>query len=458
MPARAARTHMEEPPFRLARNTASILVTKAVLLVLRFVGIWLLTVALGDAGLGPFGVVTSFALLLQGASSLGLAYANTCFIAKDSSRRDELHSTTLIVTAVVGALVVTALILGRRTLAGAVLRNVEPGWLLVAAIAFPFALYAHYIVGLWTGEEQISRINRLELLRAVVYVLGLVLVVLALPRTVSGALWFWAASFVVMGVTAGGVLLWRDRVRWSWRAAGFGDALRFSLVGYLGDIASMTHQWFGLFVINHYIGKATAGAYFLALLIAANIFWLMADAVRRAGARRVIGADQAPSWELVAAMTRVTFWTLLLPAALLMVASPWLVPAIFRGFEGSVRPLQVLLPAFVLASCGIVLAYYVIGNRRRPQVVTVIAWVALAVNILLSLTLVRSFGVMGVAVAAAVSFSLPFLLLLPVFYRWGHSPGDLFVPRREDIEYFRSLFRYLRGHIEARSDNTTQSA
>ncbi|MCK4298709.1 MAG: oligosaccharide flippase family protein [Planctomycetes bacterium] len=437
---------MSRPPFALARHTASILLTQAVVLALRLLGLWLLTVALGEAGVGSFGVVTSFVMVLLGIFSLGVAYANTCFVARDNTRRDELHTTTLVVTVVVSAVVVAGVVTGRGWLAGWVLRNTEPEWLLIGAACFPFALYAFFITGLWTGEERIGRINLLDLLRSVVYVVGLLLLLWVVPRKVSSALWFWAVSFVVAALAAAGILWRKDRVRWNWRRAGFGEALRFSLVAYLGDIASMTHQWLGLFVINHFLKQAAAGAYYLALSLATCVFWMLAGAVRRAGARRVIGSDQAPSWDLVAAMTRVTLWMLVVPGVVLVVASPWLVPMIFPDFEGSVRPLQIVVPGFVLSSCALVLAYYVIGNRRRPGVVTTISWIGLATNVVLSLVLVGPWGVTGVAAAAAVSYSLPFLLLLPVFRRWGHSLGDLFIPRREDLEYFRGLLRHLRGH------------
>ena len=136
---------------------------------------------------------------------------------------------------------------------------------------------------------------------------------------------------------------------------------------------------------------------------------------------------------------------LIVPSIVLVVASPWLVPMVFPEFEGSVRPLQVVVPGFALSSCALVLAYYVIGNRRRPGVVTTISWISLAVNVGLSLGLVGPFGVTGVAMAAAVSYSLPLLLLLPVLRRWGHPLGDLFIPRRRDFEYFRALLRHLQG-------------
>ncbi len=450
---------MSRPPFALARHTASIILTQALVLALRFLALWLLTVALGEAGLGSFGVVTSLVMVLLGVCSLGIAYANTCFIARDVHRRDELHTTTMVVTVAVSAVVVAGVVLGRGWLAGSVLRSpdgvIEPEWLLIGALCFPFALYGLFIAGLWTGEEHIGRINRLDLLRTVIYVLGLLLLLWLLPGEVSSALWIWTVSSVVAALAAAGILWRKDRVRWQWRGAGFGEALRFSLVPYLGDIASITHQWFGLFVINHFLKQAAAGAYYLALLIATYVFWMLAGAVRRAGARRVIGSDQAPSWELVAAMTRVTFWVLIVPSIVLMVVSPWLVPMIFREFEGSVRPLQIVVPGFVLSSCALVLAYYVIGNRRRPGVVTTISWISLAVNVLLSLALVGPFGVTGVAMAAAVSYSLPFLLLLPVFHRWGHSLGDLFIPRREDLEYFRGLLRHLRGHGDSGASEQT---
>jgi len=436
---------MVRPAFTLARHTVSIVLTQVLVLVLRFLALWLLTVALGEAGLGSFGVVTSLVMVLLGVCSLGLAYANTCFIARDVHRRDELHTTTVVVTVAVSAVVVAGVILGRGWLAGSVLGNLEPGWLLIGALCFPFALYGLFIAGLWTGQEHIGRINRLDLLRTLAYVFGLLLLLWLLPGEVVGALWVWTVSFVVAALAAAGILWRKDGVRWQWRGAGFVEALRFSLVAYLGDIASITHQWFGLFVINHFLKQAAAGAYYLALSIATCVFWMLAGALRRAGARRVIGSDQAPSWDLVAAMTRVTFWVLIVPSIVLVVVSPWLVPLVFREFEGSVRPLQVVVPGFALSSCALVLAYYVIGNRRRPGVVTTISWISLAVNVGLSLGLVGPFGVTGVAMAAAVSYSLPLLLLLPVLRGWGHALGDLFIPRRRDFEYFRDLFRHLRG-------------
>ncbi len=443
---------MSDQPFKLARHTTSILVTYALVQTLQLAALWVVALGWGEEGTGAFAVVITVQVVLQGVLSLGVAYANMCFVARDGNRRDELHTTTILATVGVSAVVVVGLLWGRHWLSTAVLRNVEPGWLITVAVCFPFALYGALIIGLWTGEERIGRINRLELLRAAVFVAGVLLALALVPGSVWAVLWAWAASFVVSGSAAFWVLWRRDGVRWRWRLAGFREALGFSLVPHLGDVASIVHQWFGLLLVNRYIEPRAAGTYFLALRIA-GLFWLLAGAVRRAGARRVIGEEQAPSWELVAAMSRVIFWTLILPALVLMVASPWLVPVVFRGFVGSVRPLQVLLPAFVLASCGIVLANYVIGNRRRPAVVTVIAWVALAVNVSLCLILIGPYRLTGVAVATATSFSLPFLLLLPVFHRWHHSVGDLFVPRSGDLQYFQALLRHLWSCTQTPADD-----
>ena len=435
---------MDRPAFALARDTASILLTQGLIFALQLLALWLVAVGWGEAGTGAFGVVTSLQVVFQGAFSLGLAYANTCFAARDPSRRDELHTTTVVVTVAVSAVVVTGLVLGRHWLSVTVLRHVEPDWLLTVAAGFPFALYAAFVTGLWVGEERIGRLNRLELLRAAVFLAGVLLAFSLAPGNVLLALWAWAGSFIAAGLVAAAVLWGWDRVGWAWRPRRFVEALRFSLVVYLGDVASNIHQWFGLFVVNNYLESAAAGAYYLALRIA-SYFWVLAAAVRRAGARRVIGSPQAPSWNLVAAMTRATLWALLLPTAAVVLSAPWVVPAIFRGFAGSVRPLQLLLPACVLVSCAIVLGYYVIGNRGRPGVVTAIAWVGLGTNVVLSFALVRPLGVTGVALASAVSYSLAFLLLLPVFRRWGHPLADLFIPGREDLAYFRALGGHLRN-------------
>jgi O-antigen/teichoic acid export membrane protein len=443
---------MNRPPFTLARHTASILATQGLVFALQLLALWLVAVGWGEAGTGAFGVVTTVQVVFQGVFSLGVAYANTCFAARDPSRRDELHTTTVVVTLAVSAVVVPGLILGRHWLSARVLRNVEPDWLLTVAVSFPFALYAAFITALWVGEERIGRLNKLEFLRAAVFLAGVLTVFGLAPGSVSLALWAWAGSFIASGFAAASVLWGWDRVGWAWRPRGFVEALRFSLIAYLGDIASNLHQWFGLFVVNYYLKGAAVGAYYLALRIA-SYFWVLASAVRRAGARRVIGSDQAPSWDLVAAMTRVTLWALLLPTVAVILSAPWVVPAVFRGFAGSVRPLQLLLPACVLVSCAIVLGYYVIGNRERPGVVTAIAWVGLGTNVVLSFLLVRPLGVTGVGLATGVSYSLSFLLLLPVFRRWGHRLSDLFIPSREDLAYFQALGRHLRSFFGPRGSD-----
>jgi len=435
---------MTRPPFTLARHTVSILLTQALVFVLQFAALWLVAVGWKEQGTGAYGVVTTFQIVLQGVFSLGLAYANTTFVAKDRSRRDELHTTTLIITAVVSAVVVAGLLLGRKWISQNLLSNVQPHWLTIVAVCFPFALYFFFLSGLWTGEERIRRINMLNLLRATAFVAGVALAVLVAPGSVSAVLWAWAVSFALAGALSFGLTRWVDRVRWSWKPSAFREALRFSMVAYLGDVASILHQWFGLMLINTYFTRAATGAYFLALTIG-GYFWVLAGALRRAAARRVIGGEPEPSWELVSALTRVVLWVLVVPSAVLAAAGPWLIPLVFRGFDQSVLPLQLVLPGFVLNSCAVVLAYYVIGNRRRPVVVTSVAWVGLAANVALSLALIRPLGVLGVAAAAGVSYSLPFLLLLPVFHRWGHPLADLFLLRKQDLHYFRDLWKHLRG-------------
>jgi O-antigen/teichoic acid export membrane protein len=107
----------------------------------------------------------------------------------------------------------------------------------------------------------------------------------------------------------------------------------------------------------------------------------------------------------------------------LMVVSPWAYPLMFSAeFAESAQVFNVYL---LLVTSRVIFPQTVLIGLRRPRAIMTVAMVELLLNVGLSLLLVQWLGLVGIAYATVIAFSLEkFLLMLRLWRDEGISPAS----------------------------------
>lgn len=133
-------------------------------------------------------------------------------------------------------------------------------------------------------------------------------------------------------------------------------------------------------------------------------------------------------------MSRVLFLVGLMGALPLVLAAPTLVPALFgTEFQSGATVLQVLLPGIVFF-CASRPVYLLLVGTDRQLLASIAALVPLLLSVALDLVLVPTYGAIGAAAAATLSYVVHALLLWLVVARWSPARiGAPYVPTRQTV-------------------------
>ena len=224
-------------------------------------------------------------------------------------------------------------------------------------------------------------------------------------------------------VFAGGVVLARLGLLGGAPAGGatIGELLRFSLPQIGGSWAGLFGgQWIDYVIIRRYLTLADLGVYALAFQIAGAVQQLSIGAATVLMPRYSAMAARGEDAEIRLVLQRIVPAGLLafsLGLGILILSAGLIVPAIFgERFAGAVPPLLILLVASMAVG---------VFNAMNPALtaysvvwpVTLAVALAVALNIVLDLVLIPSHGIVGAAVATALSYALSASIVLAVAAR-----------------------------------------
>jgi O-antigen/teichoic acid export membrane protein len=189
-----------------------------------------------------------------------------------------------------------------------------------------------------------------------------------------------------------------------------------------------------VFVVNAFLNPAAVGFYSLAVALA-EILWSLSFAAGTVLFPRVSSAmEEEPRNRLTRHVARFVFVVTAAAAAVLLLASPYLVTGLYsRQFLPSVRPLQILLPGVVALGVARVLANDLAG-RGKVAANNVVALATAAANVALNLWLIPGLGIEGAAWASTATYAASLLAQVVLYCRYsGDSWTRLFLPERGDL-------------------------
>ena len=400
---------------------------------------------LGPAGRGVLSMIVAGATVGSTVLSLGFAQAVGAYVARSECSTGRAFTLSVIVSVLAGALALLALgTLGRLipALASVPLGLVPLG---VAAVTLSQAQSA---VANARGRVELGAAN--TVLTAGLLLLGYVAAWLfggVLGEAALVASWVW-----LLAQSAGDIVGWTlIGARAGCAASGAfsaGEFARFSLISYPATLIGQLNLRADVLVLGLLASKAEVGLYATAV-VGMSIVTMVPSSLGQA-LTRPFGQDPAQARRGLRIGIAGAVWGSVAVGLVLAVAMPVLVPLLLgRDFASISLLVAVLVPGMALFSAAYVTSGYYAITLNRPSLNTLVAGVALALDMVLLVVLAPRFGSLGAAVASSVAYACAGALNL-VLARVvaGSDAGLSLVPHADDV---RAVVALLRTRRKARA-------
>ncbi len=432
----------------IGRLSAGGIATNFATQLLSFVSGILVTRALGPEARGIFFLVLTFVTVVTMIGTLGLPNANTVYVAQRRYPLGILHANS--VGAALGLSVCMLIGYGtfRDWLGASILAGVPVGYVVWGLGQTPFLLYENFASGMAIGMGEVGRYNWLQLVRSAlstVLVGGLfALNALDLPSLLAT----WTATNILAAVWLARIVGIRGEApfRLSW--CGLCNALGFGMKVHLGGVATMIWQRFDSFFLNATHGAAAVGHYSLAVTATEGL-WKIVGPVVNAIQRPVVAAGGAEARAITQRVLRHVLFVLAILGGTLGFTASWIIPTLYGpAFAPAVPAARLLLLGTVGVGLAMVTSVYFIGVLNRGGMLSALAWLNALLNVVCCVILIPRQGVVGAALASAITYVTGTGVVLILFRQMtGSRWRDLLILRHQDLKDYGTLIRSLRGGL-----------
>ena len=399
-----------------------------------------LTRSLGEAGRGVYVILITTNSLVSSLVGLGVGTACRPLLAQGRYSLGAMNVAAALLAAGMGLVGLGGTSLAFLFLQDSVFQGVLYSHLLVALVLVPCTVYQFYWSMMMMGLGHLLVMNKFALvlnLTSTVLMLG---AVGGLHAGIPGFLAAWGLTTVTGAATAFCIAARMDRPAWPSRAL-FHDLLSIGLRVHGADIAHYLFLRFDMFAVNALVGTAGVGFYSLATSLAEKL-WLPSQTINDSAVGKIAQLPRAESALLTAKVTRTTLLIMVVLGVPFALVSPWLIPWLYgASFAVAVLPLVILLAGTLGFAGMMVLNNYVLSQMARPGLLSLVAWAQLAISIPLYLLLIGQYGIVGAALASALTYGLALLGTLIVFVRdSGLSAARVLLPQAGDFrDYARVI-------------------
>jgi O-antigen/teichoic acid export membrane protein len=422
-----------------ARQGAGTVLARVIVYAAIFAANILIARYLGPAGKGQIAILVFTITVVVNLAALGVPAALSYYIGRRIGEPQKmlgasipLFAATLIVFGVPYLVALPWLRLNFFT--------DMPAWLPLAAIlAFPLTLWTNYAIYVFVGMGRIRLYNLLEITDRVSYLLFQALILVAVSRTVAGVIY---AEILGRGLACALAcwLIWKlARPVLKFSVPEMKQLLNYGLRAQIITIATIITFRVGLYILRYYRDDATVGQYAMALNVAEILLFIPNSFGVVLFSRTASTTDEEANRFTPVATRNVLFVTAV-SAALLALAAPILVPAIFgKAFAPSLAPFMVLLPGVVIFTIYRVLSYDLMA-RGMPLRVSLAAGAGLIANVITGLILVPGMGAMGAAWGNFAGYAATSIIVLAQYLYVSKTPLlELLVFKPSDIRFYTRL-------------------
>jgi O-antigen/teichoic acid export membrane protein len=188
--------------------------------------------------------------------------------------------------------------------------------------------------------------------------------------------------------------------------------------------------------------SAEVGLYSIGASIAEQLWQLPLAISIVVFSRSASASDQKEMTTMTTVLLRLSFLFAVFAAVVMFFLVPYLVPLIFgEEYIPSIRIIQLILPGIIMVVIFRILSGHIAGIGK-PEWTLYIFLPALAINVLLNLLWIPSYGGEGAAMATNVSYSLGSLAYMVAYSR------IVKIPLKEMLRFRASDFTQIKQMIE----------
>ena len=373
---------------------------------------------------------------------LGIAQSNVYFINGKREPIDQVASNCAALALGMGLLVVTAVWMFRSELAS-VLQGVEPWALALALARVPLLLLDDYLYGVLqaAGSFNIynSRLVVSEIVRTVLVVVALLVLHMGLVAAVV------IHTVVTFGNVGWLVVATRRKIPFTLHVKRglLLQQLAFGLKSYVQTLTSHALLRSDVYMVSYFLGPADTAFYSLSLRFTEMVLEIP-QAVGLVIYLKLAALPEAEIHRLTAQACRRTLLLTGLGVAVIAVFGPYLITLWYgRAYAPAGRPLPWAAVGALAMSVFVILTR-AFTSQNRQQVNIVAGVLALGSNVAMNLYMIPTMGIVGAAMATAISYSAACLLLM-FFYLLDSrlSLSEVVLVKPDDLRFFWQLIRQM---------------
>jgi len=434
---------MDKQVSQFTVDTSITTVSRVFQLVLALVSSMIIARVLGPDGRGIYVMAIFLPMLLPSLSGLGVAQAAVFQLGKGTYSQRDVLGNNLALSLIFGAF---GSLLGLIVLLcwGDVLfPEVAKKYLLLALMIVPMNFFLTFMGNFFVGVQRISLYNFVNSLKACVFLVLIITLLLKLKTGVSAAITAQILSYFIMAIV---VLFLARRV-----AGGLSLCLQKSYVKgaftygfkvYLGNVMGLLHYRIDVFLVNLLLNPVAVGLYSVSVVVAQKIWLISASASVVLFPKVCSEKDEKNLSEFTPFVFRTVLLITVVGSAVLWFLGRWLIVLCFsEKFAASVAPFQILLVGVVAMSGWRILANDLNGRGRSEMNIYINA-TSVAMNIVLNIIMIPKLGIVGVAWATSISYTFALVAVTVVYMRISqNSIRAVLLPHEFDFSLYRGVLR-----------------
>lgn len=369
-------------------------------------------------------------------SKLGIAQSIVYAINREKAPVAKVTSNVVTLAFILSAISIAVVWALRDTLLSTVLRTVPTWALAVALLRVPMLLLDNYLYGVLQAIGRFSLYNRRlvsnEILRLILVIVSVGIFNLGLPAAVI--LYTFANATVIISLL---VAMRREipfSIAFDWPV--LKGQLSFGLKSWIQTVAAHLLLRIDIYMVSYFLDPAQTAFYALALHFT-EIVLEFPQAIGLVLFPRLASLPKDEVHRLTAQTARRTLMLTLPSALILGFIGPWMIVAWYgKPYAPAGAPLAWAGVGVVMMSLYVILTRD-FTSRGRQQINIVAGLLALASNVAMNCYTIPHWGIVGAAIATAISYSAACVILLIAYVMESHlSPLDVLVPKAEDIRFF----------------------
>ncbi|MDX2165570.1 MAG: oligosaccharide flippase family protein [Deltaproteobacteria bacterium] len=423
------------------KDTVGILGTRVIWSVTGLISGVILARWLGPIDRGVLAIVLLIPSTVLTLVKLGVSQATVYFINRKEATVDRVASNSIILALGLGLLSAVVVWALRDSLLHTVLRDVPTWALLLALLRVPMLLLDNYLYSILQATGQFGMYNRRllqsEALRLVLVVVCVMVLHLGLP-----------AAVVIYTVIAAVNILWllysmSQTITFSFALdrALLGRMLSFGIRSYVQVVTAHLLLRIDVYMVQAFLGPAQTAFYALALHFT-ELVLEVPQAIGLVLYPKLAALPEERIHQLTAQTCRRTLFVTIPAAAALAFVGPWVITL---WYGQPYAPAGAPLP-WAAVGVGMMSIFVIITRdftaRGKQRVNTTAGLLALATNVALNVYLIPRQGIVGASLATAVAYTAACVVLMFAFVKEsGLGWTTLFLPTRDDVEYFGGIAR-----------------